>query len=178
MSFEIYHVKELNRLNIPSNSFFAAPSRLTCTATGVAGEQTCAAAAMAVITALFVVKTVLQVALKVVEALYGFLVTKRDYFTDRDLSVSSYDNIITTAQIKFSTYRSVQKVKQLLGELSTDLLRAVKNDRQGRRLTNECLDTDKCPNPPNTQNCDCSNNYDYIKMQPEAGCKLQLFIFK
>lgn len=170
--------EKLNSLNIPSNSFFSAPSRLACTATGETGKQICAFVKLAELTFLAILNTILQSIVDILSGIFSIMVTNRDYLTDRDLLVSSYDNIITSAQISFSTYRSVQKVKQLLGEVSTDLLRAVENDRQGRRLTNECLETDECPNPPNTQNCDCSNNYDYIKMQPEAGCKLQLFIFK
>lgn len=130
------------------------------------------------ITILKVIKIILQVIAKISKALYTFMVTKPDLRVDREIRVATYKNMITTAQNIFTTFRSIQQVKDLIGDVSDDINEIVDTDTNGRRLSETCEVDATCSdsNSPCScddpkYKCDCTPNFDFIVMQPGAGCK-------
>ena len=101
--------------------------------------------------------------------LYEALVIRSDMYTDREVQEANYENIITTANNGISTFRALEQVQQMLGDLGDDI---ANND--GRLLAEEvtvCEDTDVCKDPSSTCNCgdegyfcDCEPNYQQVAM--------------
>ena len=99
------------------------------------------------------------------------------------ISNSIYENAITNAQNIQTTFKAVQQVKQMLGEVTdtlNDLTEALEEgDPKTRRLLGieECDTNAKCKGPDRlcecddpTRTCDCLPNWLFISKQPNAGC--------
>lgn len=128
--------------------------------------------------------TIIQ-ASKLASALYGAMVEKPDYYADREIQVINFKNLMTTANNGITTFKAVQQVKQLLGDIADDLTALVEEDEDGRRLAeNTCdhLKKDKvkcgdvndksapCQCDDHRYTCECKLNYSFIKLQSTAGC--------
>lgn len=106
------------------------------------------------------------------------MVVREDLYTDRDLQESNYENILTSTQNGITTFKAVKQVQQMLGDIGDDFDDLVNEDNEGRRLSEEdCADDAVCKDPSSRCDCedksfycDCQPNYDFIKVQPLAGC--------
>lgn len=116
------------------------------------------------------------------KGLYTSMVEMPDMYASRELQEVNYANVITVGRNGISTFKAVQQVKALLGNFADDYYDSVAEDSNGRRLLVSCFDSDKCklgdscdcPSEADmTRLCDCSPNWDYIKVQKEAGCDLR-----
>lgn len=127
---------------------------------------------------LVVLLLILEILAKVSKALYTVMVTKPDLRVDREIRVATYKNVITSAQNIFTTFRAIQQVKDLIGDVSDDINEIIDSDTNGRRLSEHCEvdafcseSTSPCSCDDPKYLCDCTPNFDFIVMQPGAGCK-------
>lgn len=104
------------------------------------------------------------------------MVTPQDSKNDKDYRDSIYDNVITTNYNVQTTFKAVQQVKQMLGELAATL--EDDDEDKSRRALIEICDSVApckegfcdCPDVDPRNSCDCSLNYAYISSQRDAGC--------
>jgi hypothetical protein len=96
-----------------------------------------------------------------------------------------YENVITNHKNIQTTFKAVQQLKQMLGEVAEDINELAEGEDDGERRLQvvECEDGDACskgdckcagamdPNKRDpTKKCDCEPNYEYIMIQKGAGC--------
>ena len=120
----------------------------------------------------FVIKIawfVLQLALDISNHIYTEIVDKKvNSAYSTDVTMSMYDNIITSFGNINTVFAATQQLKTILGNIADEL---DEDDENRRRMLieeeDECVPTDKCclgdcecTDP--TKFCNCTNNYRYI----------------
>jgi hypothetical protein len=117
----------------------------------------------------FAVHTAHQISL----SLYNDLIDNVNGDATDDILASTYENIIVVHHNLLTTFKKLELVQSMLGDLGDD------DNDESRRLQEEeeCKDTATC-HKDNSRcncddkefNCDCTPNYDFLKIQSGAGC--------
>lgn len=116
-----------------------------------------------------------RLANQVSQEAYERTVNDQNADVESELHKVNYNNIFTAATNGITTFNAIQQVKQLVGGLADDLNEFIEESSDGRRLTqNDCENDpnkqcgdglfDKCSCEDKKYKCDCSLNYDFIKM--------------
>lgn len=93
-----------------------------------------------------------------------------------DILASTYENIIVVHHNLLTTFKKLELVQSMLGDLGDD-----DDNDESRRLQEEkncnanatfaChKDNSRCNCDDKEFNCDCTPNYDFLKIQSGAGC--------
>jgi len=126
-------------------------------------------------------------ALSISERTYSEVVDTQDALYAGTESNAIYENVLTNHKNIITTFKAVQQLKQMLGEIAEDINELAEDDEDERRRLAEveiCNAESPCVlgecqceahthpkwGKDPTKDCDCKPNYDYVKKQKGAGC--------
>jgi hypothetical protein len=111
---------------------------------------------------------VLVQAVSISERIYDeIVVNKVNFDYDTDVTMSMYENIITSFGNINVVFAATQQLKVILGNIAEDLAESEEEEDERRRLEKACTDEDKCclgdcdcEDP--FRFCDCTFNFPYV----------------